>query len=173
MNIVRRTERGWPGHYCCSDKCLFRRNTLLECDDIRIVVSTVGLMKIEDKYEEVGFNRYYETMAFHAERVMDRYWDADVTREVSFDSPRSISKVDADDRANDMHEMVVEEIMRGLENMKQLSNKVLVAMFYHSDVDDYYELRDELLRRLEELDNLKCCGNCKFSATRGYLACHY
>ena len=46
-------------------------------------------------------------------------------------------------------------------------------MFYHSDVDDYYELREELLWRLEELDNLKCCGNCKFSATRGYLACHY
>jgi hypothetical protein len=46
---------------------------------------------------------------------MDRYWDVDVQRQVDFDSPWAISEIDADDRANDMHEMVVEEIMRGLE----------------------------------------------------------
>jgi hypothetical protein len=64
--------------------------------------------------------------------------------------------------------------------MKTLSNKVLVTSFINAAPNDYYLIRDELLRRLEELDNLKCCGNCKFSTTRGdcrekggYLACHY
>ena len=45
--------------------------------------------------------------------------------------------------------------------MKQPSNKVLVTSFINAAPNDYYLIRDELLRRLEELDNLRCCGNCK------------
>lgn len=59
--------------------------------------------------ETIGCNRHFETMAFHAE-YDGRYWDADVTRQVDFDSPWMIAESDADDRANDMHEAVVAEL---------------------------------------------------------------
>jgi len=116
---VKRTERGWGGHFICASRCLFRRNTLLEYGDIRIVVSTVGgfiAKPDEGKIEEIGYNRYFETMAFHAYREQDRYWDADVTREVTFSSPWAIPDPDADDKANDMHEAVVAEITARLMN---------------------------------------------------------
>ena len=117
---VKRIERGLAGHFCCADRCLFRRNTLLEYGDIRIVVSTVGLMmednKQERKFFKIGSDRYFETMAFHARLEANRYWDADVSRQIHFNSPWSINEPDTDDRANDMHEAVVAEITEGLES---------------------------------------------------------
>ncbi len=109
---VIRTERGWPGHFIRADGCKFRRNTLLQCGDIEIVVSTVGLMKnpLGEGYMEIGWDRYYETMAFRSDPEDKRYHDIDVSKEVSFDSPWSINKIDADDKANDMHEQVVKEL---------------------------------------------------------------
>ena len=116
---VKRTERGWAGHFICAGDCRFRRNTLLEYNDMSIVVSTVGLMntpwKKGDKFysgpfEEIGLNRHYETMAFHSNPSDTRYHDMDVTRQVDFESPWAISEIDADDKANDMHEKVVAEI---------------------------------------------------------------
>lgn len=62
------------------------------------------------QFEEVGFGRYYETMAFHADPQDTRYHDADASRGILFDSPWAISEVNADDKANDMHEVVVAEI---------------------------------------------------------------
>ena len=111
---VKRTERGWAGHFVCASRCLFRRNTLLECGDVRLVISTVGMMKGYVRFEQIGLDRHYETMAFHAERYQERYWDADVQREVQFVSPWAIAEVDADDRANDMHEVVVTELTERL-----------------------------------------------------------
>jgi hypothetical protein len=70
-------------------------------------------------FEEVGAGRYFETMAFHAQRHLDRYWDADVSREVRFESPWSVSKLDADDIANDQHETVVAEITGWMEAASQ------------------------------------------------------
>ena len=113
-NIVKRTERGWAGHYILADRCRFRRNTLLEYDDIKIVVSSVGLLKLEDEFETIGYNRYFETMSFHADKNDKRYHDIDVEKQVYFDSDWSINEIDADDKANDMHEVVVTEITNGL-----------------------------------------------------------
>lgn len=116
MTDVKRTERGWAGHFICSASCLFRRNTLLELGETRVVVSTVGLMRNDDdEFEEVGIGRHFETMAFHADAADERYRDADVHRQVRFESEWSISELDADDRANDMHEAVVAELTATME----------------------------------------------------------
>jgi hypothetical protein len=106
------TERGWAGHFVCANRCYFRRNTLVEHGEIKIVVSTVGLMpKLDGKgWEEIGINRHYETMAFHADANDKRYRDADVSKQIYFDSEWAIREVDADDRANIMHDKAVKEI---------------------------------------------------------------
>ena len=122
-NKVIRTERGWAGHFICSPGCLFRRNTLLEYREQKIVVSTVGallagsLLSAGARHVEmVGADRYYETMAFHANPSDTRYHDADVTQAVYFDSPWDIRNPDGDDLANDMHEAVVAELTAKLKN---------------------------------------------------------
>mgnify|MGYP006953970073 CR=1 FL=1 len=116
---VIRTERGWGGHFICSHRCLFRRNTLLAYNDIKIVVSTVGLMLMDyntKTFDTIGLDRNYETMAFHADPNDKRYYDANVSREVYFESDWAIKEQDADDRANEMHESVVAEITQRLLN---------------------------------------------------------
>jgi len=116
MNI-KRTERGWAGHFICAHRCRFRRNTLIEFGDTKIVVSTVGLMEDPhgDGFEEIGYNRHFEAMAFYA-KYDGRYWDADVHGQISFDAPWAIEEIDADDRANDMHEAVLVEFIKKLTN---------------------------------------------------------
>lgn len=109
---VTRTERGWAGHFIASARCQFRRNTLLERGERRIVVSTVGALVVDGKFEIIGLDRYYETMAFEAQ-LDGAYWDADVHREVQFNSPWKIQEIEfkSDMRANDMHEAVVDELI--------------------------------------------------------------
>lgn len=118
-NPVSRIERGWGGHFICANRCRFRRNTLLDAGETKIVVSTVGLMEAlnGEGFETVGHNRYFETMAFHAQ-FDGRYWDADVSRKVRFESPWCISEIDADDKANDQHEAVVGELISRLASGK-------------------------------------------------------
>ena len=116
-------ERGWAGHFICAQSCRFRRNTLITCGDTRIVVSTVGCMEdtLRGKgFAQIGLDRYYETMAFHSDPEDTRYYDADVSREVSFDSPWAISELDADDKANDMHDTVVNELVDKLKKGVEL-----------------------------------------------------
>ena len=115
MNITRE-ERGWAGHYICADSCRFKRNTLLTNTDTndRIVVSTVGAyIPKKNKYEQIGCDRYFETMVFKA-MFDDPYWDADVTQEISFQSKSALNVLDktSDKLANDMHEAAVQEIMQ-------------------------------------------------------------
>ena len=97
----------------------FRRNTLLEFGDIKIVVSTVGAMENlhnEGRFDTVGVNRYFETMAFYSNPEDTRYNDIDVNKEVYFESNWAIDILDADDKANEMHENVVSEIPDKLKN---------------------------------------------------------
>ena len=113
---ITRTERGWGGHFICSSRCLFRRNTLLQRGTVSIVVSTVGAMCLyeeEGKFEQIGCDRYYETMVFHSMTDDTRYHDADVTREVCLENVQwQINYLDADDKANNMHERAVESIIK-------------------------------------------------------------
>lgn len=108
--MINRTERGWAGHFCAASSCLFRRNTLLQSNTESIVVSTVGNYFYDKALHEIGFGRYYETMAFYSLDDDKRYHDADVGKQIYFNSQWSIAKPGADDLANDMHEKVVAEI---------------------------------------------------------------
>ena len=122
INEVKVTERGWAGHFICSDRCLFRRNTLLEYKDRKWVVSTVGAYRNrEDKIDSIGHCRWYETMAFEAIEA-GGYIEADVMKEISFDSVWGIwgdsweevckNCYDTPDNvANDMHDKVVNELI--------------------------------------------------------------
>jgi len=95
MSDVKITERGWAGHFCAAGLCGFRRNTLIEAGQKRVVVSTVGNLRDDGKTREVGVGRYYETMAFHAKKE-GVYWEADVYREFPFYSDWQISVISED-----------------------------------------------------------------------------
>lgn len=118
---VKRTERGWAGHYICADYCKFKRNTLLEYGDKKWIVSTVGGHVCDGEINSIGYNRWYETMAFRA-KEKNGYLEADVERMVPFESEWGIFGEDwqevlaaygedIDNKANEMHEKVVEELM--------------------------------------------------------------
>ena len=125
-NRVKTTERGWIGHFIGGHNCLFRRNTLIECGDERIVVSTVGayMPKSLGKIETIGVDRWFETMAFKAE-YLGGYWDADVDEPVGFNSKwemcaKTIDELNEkypnpDTVANDMHDSVVAELVTRME----------------------------------------------------------
>jgi hypothetical protein len=120
-NQVTRTERGWGRHFICADRCLFRRNTLLESGEVRVVVSTVGRMidPTTDKVEIIGAFRYYETMCFLA-KYSNGYWDADVSKEITdINLPWQVENSPYDDHntdnlANNQHEAIVDELTERL-----------------------------------------------------------
>ena len=99
MNKVKRTEQ--------NDQFLFRRKTILKYKDT-IVVSTVGKFTIDNgnTFQLIGPERYYETMA----------WDLDSEKYINIDSDWRLNEMDNDDKANDMHETIVAEITKKLEN---------------------------------------------------------
>lgn len=104
---VTRTERGWASHYCCADKCLFHRSTLLEFKGKAIVVSSVGRQVNNDRsgFVRIGVNRFFETMVFYSEN--DNYKDADVKKKLYLDYPDSNDPCD-EIGANDKHDEVVD-----------------------------------------------------------------
>ena len=122
INEVNVIERGWAGHFIGSNRCLFRRNTLLEYKDKKWIVSTVGAYRNrENKMDSIGYRRWYETMAFEAYEE-DGYIDANVRSEIFFDSDWGIWEDSweevlencngtPDNVANDMHDKVVRELI--------------------------------------------------------------
>lgn len=50
--------------------------------------------------------------------------------------------------------------------MKNLSNKILIAFVAEPKDEIWYQHYDELLRRLEELDEIKKCKDCPFCGQR-------
>lgn len=108
---VKITERGWAGHFCLAHKCMFHRNTLLEKGDVKIVVSSVGKLptKRGDQLEEIGCDRYYETMVFFVKD--DKWQDADVMRgKIACYSPKMEDPWD-EMPANLLHDKIVEEFL--------------------------------------------------------------
>lgn len=76
-------------------------------------MSTVGqfVNSLTNKIDTIGYNRYYETMAFYGKEEPP-YIEADVTREIDFNSSWMIDHCErgTDAEANEMHERVVKEI---------------------------------------------------------------
>ena len=93
----------------------------MEYENKKWIVSTVGAMVMEDKFQEIGMSRWFETMAFVGEEK-NGYIDIDVSQEIPFDSEWGIwgdsweqvlaENPDVDNVANAMHEKVVEELTR-------------------------------------------------------------
>lgn len=143
MEEVKRTERGWAGHYICSNDCKFRRNTLLEYKNKKWVISTVGCQVCRydlEPYQKkgdimtIGVDRWYETMAFKSS--CDEYNDADVSKEIKFNSEWGIwgrtweevmEKYDQhpDLAANEMHEKVVEELMEKIKGENKMKYRLV------------------------------------------------
>lgn len=129
INEVKVTERGWAGHFILADRCLFRRNTLLEYKGKKWVVSTVGAYRIcENKMDSIGYRRWYETMAFEAKERFG-FIEADVKKEIFFDSEWGIwgdsweevcknCNDTPDNAANDMHDKVVSELIDKIKEQK-------------------------------------------------------
>jgi len=83
---------------------------------MKVVVSTVGRLRkdmFSDTYEDLGYKRYFETMAFMAKED-DKYNDADVEREIQFDAKWCLPSPDMELEADAMHEDVVMELSKRL-----------------------------------------------------------
>lgn len=109
-NQVNRTERGWAGHYILADRCSFRRNTLLEYKDQKVVVSTVGRMNhvLGIGIVPISHDRHFETRAFMS--CGNKWDDIDSSKPVFLKSECNLPEPDMELEANEMHENVVKEI---------------------------------------------------------------
>ena len=115
------TERGWPGHFIGASGCVFRRNTLVTCSDVRqVVVSTVGNYRgTSGQAEEIGYNRYYETYTFAAHRD-GVYIEADVRHQLYDFTRNHGTQVPGnfdDNAANITHDTVVAEVAEWLRSI--------------------------------------------------------
>lgn len=130
IDNVTKTESGWPAHFCCGNRCVYHRNTLLEWHDIRIIVSTVGSFMPDpgrsDEIDHIGYSdgkkKFYETMVFEA-IFINPYWEINVTKPIYPNAQVAIAATSAkdlprevDNLADQMHETVVQEICEAMQN---------------------------------------------------------
>lgn len=124
---IKRTERGWAGHFICGVDCNWRRNTLVEDENGRgIVISSVGALPLLDRnrhrigFVSIGFNRYYETMMFVAKRE-GIFIEADVGKQRSannlkwYVSEEPNGKTDLE--AEEIHERHVKYVMENFDKV--------------------------------------------------------
>ena len=155
INEVNVIERGWPGHFMFADKCIFRRNTLLEYKGIKWIVSTVGNYRdSKNRIDSIGHSRWYETMAYEA-KEKNGFIEANVEKKIFFDSKCGIwgdsweevcDKYNGtpDNAANDMHDKVVSELIDKIkvqynfETIRENHDNVAQEM-YCKGIDDLTE----------------------------------
>jgi hypothetical protein len=118
--MIEIIERGWAGHFCASDQCRFRRNTLLVDNEqgVSVIVSTVGAMYMRGELMEIGAYRHYETMTFVATQDGE-YIDSDVSLELPYQAGLLMTKenmANVDNLANDMHQRVLAEVCENINN---------------------------------------------------------
>ena len=178
INEVNVIERGWPGHFMFADKCIFRRNTLLEYKDIKWIVSTVGNYRnSKNRIDSIGHCRWYETMAYEA-KEKNGFIEADVEKKIFFDSKCGIwgdsweevcknCNDTPDNAANDMHDKVVSELIDKIKEQYNFNltktridiQDTIAKEMYCKGVDDlahkikeyYYVLSDGIEHIAEEL----------------------
>lgn len=112
-------ERGWVGHFCKGDHCRFHRNTLLQYENKRLNVSTIGLLTIGGCVLPLdGKTRYFETRVFGVMKISG-LWLADPDKELFVKSKTELSFNSSIEMhlgvwglGDDLHNMVVEEVKR-------------------------------------------------------------
>ena len=149
INEVNVIERGWPGHFMFADKCIFRRNTLLEYKGIKWIVSTVGNYRnSKNRIDSIGHCRWYETMAYEA-KEKNGFIEADVEKKIFFDSKCGIwgdsweevcknCNDTPDNAANDMHNNVVSELIDKIKEQYNLNltKAIEIEIVKQDDISD-------------------------------------
>jgi len=120
---VERTERGWAGHHDASDKCKFRRNTLVQDYKYNgVVVSTIRALyntAAIANYDQLGIGYYYETKAFKA-WWNGEFWQANTNVIVCHETSSKFHMPDSDFAVNIVHENAVNKIIEILQNEDEI-----------------------------------------------------
>lgn len=118
--MVKRTERGWNQYLIGSQWCSFKRNTLLEYEGTKVVVATTGnfMNPLTYKIDKIpGTNVWYATIVGMGVEA-DGYVELDGSKQIPVVSKHDIEaekyEANFDLEANEMHEEVVEEVIKKL-----------------------------------------------------------
>lgn len=96
--------QGWQGHFLCD--CMFHLNTAVIEGDIIYIVSTVGNYYYNGERQEIGYNRYFETMVFKGYKE-GGFYETDVSDgEVYFEG-----YINEEDAQNN-HSIIVDKVKK-------------------------------------------------------------